>query len=60
MIIDKLNELKAIVNSGNIPNGKRKTGMLDVCFCDKLPETQENGFYGDPEYIITSHSRKIS
>lgn len=60
MIIDKLNELKAIVNSGNIPNGKRETGMLDVCFCEKLPETQENGFYGDSEYIITPHSRKIS
>ena len=60
MIIDKLNELKAIVNSGNIPDAKFHWGMHDIGFIDKLPKKQENGFYPDPEYIVTPHSRKIS
>lgn len=60
MIIDKLNELKAIVNSGNIPDVKFHWGMHDIGFIDKLPKKQENGFYPDPEYIVTPHSRKIS
>lgn len=60
MIIDKLNELKAIVNSGNIPDAKFHWGMHDIGFIDKLPKKQENGFYPDPEYIVTPYSRKIS
>lgn len=60
MIVDKLNELKKIVNSGNIPAANFHWGMHDVGFIDKLPEKRENEFYGDPEYIVTPHSRKIS
>ena len=40
MIIDNLNELKAIVNSGNIPDAKFHWGMHDIGFIDKLPKKQ--------------------
>lgn len=61
MIIDKLNELHAIVNSGNIPCAKEHWGMHDAGFIDKLPETYGKGdFYPDPDYIVTPHSLKVS
>ena len=61
MIINKLNELKETVTSNEIPLAKNHWGMHDIGFIDKVPKKQKcDGFYPEPEFIVTPHSKKIS
>lgn len=57
--IEMLKSIEETVQTGRMPRS-REWGGADIVITRRPPLKSDNGFYPDPEYVVTEHSGELS